>query len=245
VTSIDGLGSSGWRELADAGPSGWTDRAAMENFAYGPFGDELAFVRRASGPEGRIVSSDVRLTYFFPGRSRVRYAEACSDLANADAFVLLLGDESVDFMERVHGSTANPLAWEQCEEPRVVPVGEQDGIYAVFAVGHRPSPAPTPDDCRVTSAPGSLLDGVFVEDVPYAEARAVRERAAAVGYTVARIERTGCGRYRVVVTGIPMPRANQEDFLRESSGAGFDVEIRPALRYPEVAADIEPPPVSR
>jgi hypothetical protein len=244
VSSIDGLGSPGWRELADAGPSAWTDRAAMENFAYGPFGDELALVRRTAGPSGSIVSSDARLPYFFPGRSRVRYPVSCADLAGADAFVLLLGDESVAFMERA-GGTADPLAWEQCAAPHLYSVGTHDGIYAAYAVGRRPARAPTAADCRVTTSPGSLLDGVFVEDASYAVARDVRARAAAVGYTVARIERTGCGRYRVVVTGIPTPEANQAEFLRESAGAGFATVVRPALRYPEVAADAEAAPASR
>jgi hypothetical protein len=90
-----------------------------------------------------------------------------------------------------------------------------------------------------------LLDGVFVDGVPYAEARAVRDRAAEVGYESARIERTGCGAYRVVVTGIPTPQANQDDFLRESASVGFDVEIVPPLRYPEVPPDAEPAPASR
>jgi hypothetical protein len=62
---------------------------------------------------------------------------------------------------------------------------------------------------------------------------------------VARIERVGCGSYRVVVAGIPTPQANQDDFLRESSSVGFDVEIREPVRYPEVPPDAEPAPASR
>jgi hypothetical protein len=244
VASIDGLHGSGLRELAEQGPSGWTDRAAMENFAYGPFADELALIRRNVGSDGRIVSSDARLPYFFPNGVRIRYPVSCADVAEARVFVLLLGDESVEFMRRA-GGPPDPLAWEQCSSPRVTVVGSQDGIYAAFVVGDPPRSPAVPSDCRVTGTPGTLLDGVFVADVPYREARAIRERAAAVGYEAARIERTGCGQYRVVVTGIPTPRANQEDFLRESSGAGFHVDIRQPVRYPEVPADVEPAPPSR
>jgi hypothetical protein len=244
VVAVDGLDRRGWRELVEKGPSGWTDRAAMENFAYGTFGDELATLRRIAGPSGRVVGSDARLPYFLPGRVRIRYPIACADLANARAFVLLLGDESVALM-RDAGGSPDPLAWEQCSTPQVRPVALEEGVYAVYAIGSGPAEAPTPDDCQVTGTPGTLLDGVFGDGLSYAEARALRARAAAVGYVVARIERTGCGSYRVVVTGIPTPRANQEDFLRESSGAGFAVEIEPPLRYPEVPADVEPPPASR
>ena len=244
VVSIDGLHRSGWRELAEQGPSGWTDRAAMENFAYGAFADELTFIRRNVGIDGRVVSSDSRLPYFFPGGVRIRYPISCADVADARVFVLLLGDESVEFMRRA-GGPPDPLAWEQCSSPRVSPVGSQDGIFAAYVVGDPPLNPAAAGDCRVTGVPGTLLDGVFVTGAPYREARAIRERAVAVGYQAARIERTGCGEYQVVVTGIPTPQENQEDFLRESSGAGFDVEIRQPVRYPEVAPDVEPAPASR
>jgi len=245
VTAVDGLGGDSFRDLLEQGRHAWSDPAAMESFAYGPFADELAYVRRTIGHDGTVVSSDARLSYFFPGRAPVMYAGSCADLVEARAFVLLLGDESVEFMERVHGSTADPLAWEQCAAPRLYPVGSQDGIYTVYAVSDPPKPPVSRESCRVTTTPGQLLDGVFVDGVPYAEAKAVRTRAAAVGYQVARIERVGCGSYRVVVTGIPTPQANQDDFLRESSSVGFDVEIREPVRYPEVPPDAEPAPASR
>lgn len=245
ATAVDGLGRDGFGDLLEQGRDAWSDPVAMESFAYGPFADELAYVRRTIGNGGDVVSSDARLSYFFPGRAPVMYAGSCAELAEARAFVLLLGDESVEFMERVHGSTADPLAWEQCAAPRLYPVGSQDGIYAVYAVGARPIPPAAPESCRVTATPGQLLDGVFVDGVPYAEAKALRTRAAAVGYRAARIERVGCGSYRVVVTGIPTPQANQDDFLRESSSVGFDVEIREAIRYPEVPPAVEPAPARR
>ncbi len=245
VVSIDGLGRPGWRDLAEQGPTAWRDNDAMQHFAYGPFADELSFIRTNLAVGGRVISSDTRLTYFFPGQASVRYPRSCADLENAEVFVLLLGDESVEFMEQVNGSTASPLAWEQCSTPRLYPVGYQEGIYAAYVVGEPPLSPSSQADCRITSQPGVLLDGVFADGVSYAEARAVRTRAQAVGYASAQIERTGCGTYQVVVTGIPTPRANQEDFLRESSGAGFDVQIRQPLRYPEVPPDVEPAPPSR
>ena len=45
VVAVDGLGRSGWRDLLDLGPSGWSDRAEMENFAYGPFSYHLNLAR--------------------------------------------------------------------------------------------------------------------------------------------------------------------------------------------------------
>ncbi len=247
TVAIDGLGRAGWRELLEMGPSGWGDRAEIENFAYGPFSYQLALVREHRRPDGRIVSSDARMPYFFPRHAEVGYQTSCGDLAKleADVFVLLLGDESVEFMERVHGGTADPLAWEQCTSPRLYPVGAQEGIYAAFVVGRPPARSPRPEECRVTSTPGELLDGVFVEGVSYGEARAVQERAAGVGYDRALIERIGCGSYRVVVTGVPTPEENQADFLRESSSVGFDARVVPPLRYPEVPADVEPVPETR
>jgi hypothetical protein len=238
VPSVDGLRRDGWRELLELGPSGWRDRGAIENFAYGPFSYELDLVRANLSPTGRVVSSDARLQYFFPGRAEVRYARTCAELRDAHAtmFVLLLGDESVELMHRAGGS-ADPLAWEQCASPTLHPVGSQDGIYAAYVVGEQPARTPAPEACRVSVTPGQLLDGVFVSGVPYARARAVRDRAAQVGYASAKIERINCGSYRVVVTGIPTPQANQDDFLQESSSVGFHVTIRQPLRYPEVPPD--------
>src|SRR5262249_19147564 len=68
VVSIDGLGYDGWTALRDLGPSKWSNRAEMENFAYGPFSYELNLARENVGPSGRIISSNGRLAYFFPGR---------------------------------------------------------------------------------------------------------------------------------------------------------------------------------
>ena len=87
VVSVDGLGRDGWRSLVDLGPSGWRNRAEMENFAYGPFSYQLDLARENVRSGDRIVSSDGRLKYFFPGQVEV---ELCTHLLRARRRSVLL-----------------------------------------------------------------------------------------------------------------------------------------------------------
>src|SRR6185503_12161214 len=56
LVSVDGLGRDGWRSLLDLGPSGWSNRSEMENFAYGPFSYQLDLARENVHAGDRIVS---------------------------------------------------------------------------------------------------------------------------------------------------------------------------------------------
>ena len=84
--SIDGLGSSGWCGLLDLGWSGWTDRAQTENYAWGPFSYVVNLTRENVTGSQRIVTSDGRLQYFFPGQVEASYARTCSELEAARFF---------------------------------------------------------------------------------------------------------------------------------------------------------------
>jgi len=79
---------------------------------------------------------------------------------------------------------------------------------------------------------------VFGRDLGYRSASELAARALAVGFEGARIERTGCSTFRVVVTGVPDDPAVQDDFRRQTEGVGFAVVYEPAVRFPEVAGDI-------
>lgn len=237
LPSIDGLGREGWRALVDLGPSGWSSRAAMENYAYGPFSYELNLARENAGDTGRIVSSNGRLSYFFPGRVEVRYARTCSELEGARFFSFLTAGESLEFAQR-EGQPTDPLGWLQCTQPHVELVGEQQGIYAAFVVGGPPARTPVAEDCRISPAPGQLADAVFGDGLAYSEATKLRERALAVGFQGARIERTGCSTFRVVVTGVPSAEDVQTEFRDEVESVGLVVDFVPAVRYPEAAPDV-------
>ncbi|CAN5693007.1 hypothetical protein BH20ACT14_BH20ACT14_18300 [soil metagenome] len=79
----------------------------------------------------------------------------------------------------------------------------------------------------------------FGKGLSYAQARDLRSRAEAIGYTGGlKLERTGCSTFLVVVTGVPTDAAVQTDFKRQAERAGFEIEYAPGLRYPEVAGDI-------
>ena len=237
VVSVDGLGREGWRQLLDLGPSGWTDDAEMENFAYGPFSYHLNLARENVGPDDRIVSSDGRLRYFFPGRVDVEYAHACGDLEGARFFSFLASGESLELAELQQQPT-DPIGWLQCEAPPLELVGEQAGIYAAFVVDGPPARAPTAEDCRIAGSPGELVDAVFGSDLRYAEAAALQARALEVGFTGTKLERTGCSTFRVVVTGVPQDEVVQAEFAQQAEGVGLAVDYEAAVRYPEVAGDV-------
>ena len=237
LVSVDGLGGRGWRDLVDLGPSGWSSRSAMENFAYGPFSYELDLARENAASNGRIVSSNGRLTYFFPGRVDVRYARSCSELEGARFFSYLTSGESRDFAEQ-QGQPLDPLSWLQCTRPRLELVGEQPGIYEAFVVGGAPHREPALADCHLASTPGTGVDAVFASDVTYDAARTLVRRALAVGFTGTKIERTGCSTFRVVVSGFPARRRVQEDFRREAAAVGLRVSFARAVRFPEVSPDV-------
>jgi hypothetical protein len=142
-------------------------------------------------------------------------------------------------METENGSTADPLAWLQCTSPRLHLVGEQQGIYAVFTNGP-PTKQPVPSDCHLSPAAGRLLDGVLGDDLSYPEAKDVRAHAVSVGFASSKIEQTNCDTFRVVVTGVPLPKANQADFVGEATRTGFKVKVVPPERWLEVPTDVEP-----
>jgi hypothetical protein len=239
VVAVDGLGRSGWRDLLDLGRSGWSDRAEMENFAYGPFSYQLNLARENVGADDRIVSSDGRLTFFFPGRVEVGYAKTCAELESARFFSFLSVGESLEFAELSRQPT-DPLGWIQCTSPVVELVGEQAGIYAAFVVGGPPARASVPEDCRIAGTTGQLLDAVFGRELSYAGAVALQARALEVGFVGTRIERTGCSTFRVVVTGVPDDPKVKDEFARQAKGVGLPVEYEAAMRYPEVPADVVP-----
>ena len=237
IPSIDGLGRQGWRGLLDLGSSGWTDQAEVENYAWGPFSYVVNLARQNVGASELIVTSDGRLSYFFPGRTEVRYARTCGELEGTRFFSFLMAGESL-VLAQAEGQPVEPLGWVQCEQPRLELVGEQEGIYAAYVVGGPPTRAPTAEDCRITSAPGHLNDAVFGEDLRYESASDLVTRALAVGFQGARVERTGCSTFRVVVTGVPDDTTVQADFRQQAERVGFEVVYTPAARYPEVPAGI-------
>ena len=237
LPSVDGLGREGWRDLIDLGPAGWSDRAETENLAYGPFSYELNAARENVGANDRIVSSNGRLTYFFPGRVEVAYPTGCAGLDRARFFSFLSSGESLEFATRA-GQPTDPLGWLQCAEPRLTLVSQHEGIHAAYVVGAPPARAPIPADCRIASSPGQDVDAVFADGLAYVDAKVLRDRAFAIGYTGGlKLERTGCSTFRVVVTGLPDDEAVQDGFRRDAKKLGFDVTYAPGTRFPEVPPD--------
>jgi hypothetical protein len=239
VVSIDGLGRDGWRGLLDLGRSGWTNRAAMENYAYGPFSYELNLARENVTQGDRVVSSDGRLSYFFPGQVEVRYARTCGELEEARFFSFLSAGESLEFA-KLGNQPTDPLSWIQCERPHIELVGEQAGIYAAYVVGEPPARAPTAADCRITSTPGELVDAVFGEGLTYRAAKTLLERALVSGFVGTRIERTNCSTFRVVVTGVPDDESVQDELRREVESVDLQIAYAEAQRFPEVSPDVAP-----
>ena len=238
VVAVDGLGRSGWGDLLDLGRSGWSDRAEMENFAYGPFSYHLNLARENVGAGDRIVTSDGRLSFFFPGQVEVVYARTCAALEGARFFSFLSSGESLEFAELSQQPT-DALGWIQCTSPSVELVGEQAGIYAAFVVGGPPARAPAPEDCRVAAMPAEGTDAVLGHGLTLPAAKELHARAFATGYTGGlKLERTGCSTFRVVISGIPDDPRVEEEFRRQVVESGFELAYADAVRYPEVSPDV-------
>ncbi len=132
VPSLDGFSRASWRALLDEGPNGW-DRTSAEQFAWGPFYDEVQAVAHTAGADGLILGQDGRLRYVFPGRVQVVYPRRCSEVAGARVFVLLLDAPAQSVIHSNHG-IARPQAWERCRSPRLHRVASHRGSYVVFRV---------------------------------------------------------------------------------------------------------------
>jgi 4-amino-4-deoxy-L-arabinose transferase-like glycosyltransferase len=236
LTSVDGLGRDGWRGLLELGPSGWTNKARTEGYAHGALADEVALTRGSIGGGDRIASNDGRLSYFFPGRVEVIDPTSCSVLHGAHYFALLVTGEAAEPV-RPRAST-HPLSWLQCREPRLQLVRQQAGAFTLFTVGREPRRPPTLADCGIAPYPGQMYDAVFADRVDYATARAVRKQAKEAGFQHVRIEQIECSAFRVLNTGLATTAAGQADFRHEAESAGFDVSFVPAVRFPEVPADV-------
>ncbi len=234
VPAIDGLGSSRWSDLLSQGPSAWGDSARMEHFALGPIVYELEAVRATAGATGKIISSDGRLRFFFPGHVTNVFPTSCEQTAPFRSFVLLLDQESSALVQAAGGSP-DPLAWQQCKRPRLTEVASRPGVFAAFAIGNAPAGQ---ENCAISPTTGSEYDAVFGEGLPYERASALWKRAVAVGFASARVEQTACNTFRVVVHGVPT-RSN--GIVAEARGAGFlGVRIVPAVDYYAVPGDLTP-----
>lgn len=232
VEQLDALGASGWHDVLHLG-SGVTDPERRAHIVLGPTVYELSALRRNIG-NGTIVSSDGKLGFHFPGRLIVAAPARCEALLGSRMFVVLLDSESSAVM-RANGGDPDPLAWQQCGRPRLYEVAERSGVFAAFTIG-RPTTPPDAADCGIRPSGGTLWDAVLANDLSYRAAAEATRRAHAAGFTSARLERTNCDRYRVVVTGVPDA---QNAIAGEARRAGFpDTRIVAAARYPEVSPSV-------
>jgi hypothetical protein len=231
LASLDGIPRSTWGEMRAAGVLGFVDHSRFAGVGHSPFDDQLDAIALYARDDDRIRSTDSRLGFFFPGRVDTAYPTSCADLGADRVVVILQGDEARELMARAGGSS-DPIAWLSCPAPRVYAVREQAGEFAVFVVGSPPQPQPVPADCRIQVGPGEGLDATFGKDLSLAAARRLRARAAAGGYASAKIERTGCNEFKVVVTGVGGDLA---DYRREAASIGLHPVFGPPQRGVEVA----------
>ena len=238
LPAIDGLGRHGWAKVLEAGPSAWSDRPRMERLVLAEFLDEeLRHARENVAESERIVTVDNRLAYFFPGQVRTTFARTCADLEGARLFTLFLNGIVLEAAHRA-GQRTDPLAWLQCARPRLELVADLPRVHAVFVVGRPPARAPTLADCRIRPRPARLASAVLGRDLAYGEARTLLDRARGAGFGRARIERTACSRFRVVVRDAPADQRGWERLRTRAARADLVIELAPAVRYPEVPGDI-------
>ena len=217
--ALDGLGNDGWCQYRAHGFSGLADSAFMQNVAYGQFQGELVALRREVRPGERIMGSDDRLGFFFPGQARgsSNYPRSCSALAGARAFVLLMSSESQVIGGRYAGAPTAVAFWQACTKPKLNEVAELPGNYAVFVVG-KPRVPPPPDACGVGVPSG--LTVVFGERGDEGGADDLLRKVQKYGFKQAVVQRVGCQDYRVAETAIPSAKVGRA-LIREANTVGL------------------------
>lgn len=83
---------------------------------------------------------------------------------------------------------------------------------------------PTRDECARPATSDGEVDAVFGYFEEERAAAKLRDRALAVGFTGTEIAWNGCGRVRVVLTGIPTLEVGRE-FAEQARGAGFEITL--------------------
>lgn len=133
LASFDGFGADQWREYKSLGRDGIRDEGRTLNIVLPSIQATIEAVRPALGDEGRLSTTDPRLSWWFPGRVSLGYVTTCEQLDGYAAFVLLTSDESRAQLEDL-GGNGDPAWWAGCEEPRLTQLTDGENGFAVFAV---------------------------------------------------------------------------------------------------------------
>jgi hypothetical protein len=128
VKNLDGLGAPGWRSLGTLAAAGRLAPETVRRSLDPPFSAALDVVHREMGPADRVFSSDGRFRFFFPGRASQAYPARCEDLRGYRVFVLATDPVTSDYMERQVRVPADPAFWRRCPVPRLIELGETDGL---------------------------------------------------------------------------------------------------------------------
>lgn len=86
---------------------------------------------------------------------------------------------------------------------------------------------PSREDCALPATGDGEIEAVFGYRESELEARELRDRALAVGFTGTDVERDACGRARVYVGGITTLEVGR-DFVEQAQTVGFDVTLEQA-----------------
>jgi hypothetical protein len=103
---------------------------------------------------------------------------------------------------------------------------------AAFAAGAAARPAAAPAAC-VTPEVRVHDEAVFGHFATLAAGKALKARAAALGFKGIKIENEGCGDFEVEIDGADR-QADRTSFAKEASGAGFQVtfeQTAPPMQY--------------
>ncbi len=197
VQNINGLGSSGWRQLQSGGLSGLGNAALMRNVALGgDFAAEINALSPQVRADDRILTFDGRLRFFYLNQIDYAPPQSCSQLAGHRIFVLLESDE----LRTIYGRKSEPAFWQACKGAHLTKVDERPGAYALFVNGSLKS---TVGGCGAQPPVPGLAVAFGPMFTTEAAANTLLERVVHVGFVEAHVEQSGCASYLVVETGIP------------------------------------------
>jgi hypothetical protein len=132
ASALDGLGDSRWQLLRALGGRAF-DPDATRSVVMPDIAPLIGLVSATAGRDGRIFTSDGRLSFYFPGRVNQYYPSGCSTLSGYRAFVLSTDQTSADYLQTYFHVPATPAFWAKCRRPTLTERGELPN-YVVFAV---------------------------------------------------------------------------------------------------------------
>lgn len=131
-TDLDGLGKEQWSEFRRLGTGELFDERRARGIVLPQLQKVIDLTAPEMGSDGRMMSAEGSLRFYFPRRVEQSYARSCDDLDGLRAFVLLTDEGTQAYMRDVARVPWDPAYWAACRG--LSQLSDGSGGYAVYRV---------------------------------------------------------------------------------------------------------------